>query len=468
MNIRNSLNRVNINSVHKTLYQNESTMNRITPLVNRRTASILLAAIIFTTHAYSEENANKTPKEDFSVSELRNGYSLSQANRLHGQWTLEKFLNITESGAYSYLHLPEFLPHAMILRDGPVRDLESEPSGKVGAITLDHKGKSIRFDAMITAPESPVQGVMIMSKGKVILEKYPGMRKFDRHVWMSNAKVIAGLLIALLEKEGLVDLQKTVFHYLPAAKGTAWSDIKVFDVLNHQSGLDLEETPETRGGDTPFSAFAKSEVGLPGPDGKTLTHNEALFAIPELREPGLRFEYSSANTQMLGLIVEKVTQKRLAEVISERIWMRSGMAGDATLALTPQGNGIIHGLVSSRLDDMARFGMLFTPSWKLISEEKIISDDIVKKMQTLGAEENYLKSSQGSLGPRMLKVFRDKPLFSAYHWDAVFADGDLYKSGMHGQGLYVSPKRDFVMVWFATGASEIPMEAFSRAIAKSL
>ncbi len=53
---------------------------------------------------------------------------------------------------------------------------------------------------------------------------------------------------------------------------------------------------------------------------------------------------------------------------------------------------------------------------------------------------------------------------NSYQWDAVFADGDFYKSGMNGQGLYVSPDKDVVIVWFATGFAEIPMEAYARKI----
>ncbi|MBY6189684.1 beta-lactamase family protein [Microbulbifer agarilyticus] len=413
----------------------------------------------------AEEDPYATPTEDFSVSELKNGYSLSDAQRLHDAWTLEKFLNITESGAYSYFHLSEFLPHAVISRDGPVAELAQARSQIVGNTSLSADTKNIRFEDMITSPDSPVQGVMVVKKGKVVYEMYPGMRRTDRHAWMSNAKVFAGLLIAMLEEEGKIDVQKTVSDYLVEAKKTAWAYIKVIDILNMQTGLDLEENPASRSGNTPYNVFVRAEVGLPAPDGTTYTHNQALYKIPKLREPGERFEYSSANTQMLGLIIEAVTQKRLAELISEKIWIKSGMEGDASLGLSPQGNGIIHGLISSRLSDMARFGMLFTPSWKQISKEQIVSDAVIKKMQTSGISDNFLK---GSLGPRLTEEFREQPLSNTYQWDAVFKDGDLYKSGMNGQGLYVSPATNTVVAWFATGFSEIPMEAFSRTIVQRL
>ena len=411
-------------------------------------------------------DAYATLKEDFSVSDLKNGYSLAKANALHDAWDLHKFLDITESGAYSYLNLPEFLPHAVIRRDGPVKELDKVINPSIGRLELANEhNEKISFENMITSQESPVQGVLVVQKGKIVYEKYPGMKKTDNHVWMSNAKILAGLLMAQLEEEGLIDIQMVVSDYLPEAKGTAWEDIKIIDVLNMQSGLHLEENPASRKGATPYGIFVASEVGEAIIDGKSLTHNEALLRIPKLHDPGKAFEYSSANTQMLCLLIEAVSQKRISELITERIWKHAGMAGDATLALTPQGNGIIHGLISSRLEDMAKTGMLFTPSWKLISSEKVVSGQILNKIRTSGIKENYMK---GTLGPRMAEEFREQPEFASYQWDAVFADGDIYKSGMNGQGIYVSPARDVVVVWFATGFAKIPMEAFSREIAKIL
>jgi hypothetical protein len=37
-----------------------------------------------------------------------------------------------------------------------------------------------------------------------------------------------------------------------------------------------------------------------------------------------------------------------------------------------------------------------------------------------------------------------------YQWDAIFADGDMYKAGLQGRGLYISPSRDVVVVYFST------------------
>lgn len=403
------------------------------------------------------------------VSKLKHGYSAEKAYELHNEWHISKFMFTSEAGAYSYLHLGEFLPQAIIYRDGNVSLLEQKPDEKVGKTTLTKAdGKSLSLESMINDKSSPIQGVIVLHRGKVVFEQYPGMRKNDNHVWMSNAKPVASLLIAQLEDEGKIDVNKTLSIYMKEAIGTAWASIKVIDILNMQTGLDLVESRQERSiPNSGISHVFAAELGAPNSKGIIETHNQSLFSIDVLKEPGKAFEYSSANTQMLGLLAEAVTGKKIADLVSERIWRHAGMTGDATLALTPQGNAIIHGLISSRLVDMARFALLYTPSWNKTASEQVVSKSAIIKIQQGGKTENYLRNSSSGVGDMLTKRFGEKPLFNSYQWDAVFSDGDFYKGGMNGQGIYVSPEKDVVVAWFATGYSEISMPAFARKLALS-
>ena len=48
----------------------------------------------------------------------------------------------------------------------------------------------------------------------------------------------------------------------------------------------------------------------------------------------------------------------------------------------------------------------------------------------------------------------DAPLHSRWQWDLIWENGDMFKSGYSGQGLYVSPNNELVMVWFGTADTE--------------
>jgi hypothetical protein len=64
----------------------------------------------------------------------------------------------------------------------------------------------------------------------------------------------------------------------------------------------------------------------------------------------------------------------------------------------------------------------------------------------------------------------DSFLHNSYQWDVVTTDGDFYKGGVGGQGLYVSPSRDLVIAWFATPTEQgemAQMPAVGRQLARS-
>jgi hypothetical protein len=42
-------------------------------------------------------------------------------------------------------------------------------------------------------------------------------------------------------------------------------------------------------------------------------------------------------------------------------------------------------------------------------------------------------------------------LGNSWQWDMVYRDGDMFKGGVGGQGLYVSPDRDVSIGFFSTG-----------------
>ena len=71
------------------------------------------------------------------------------------------------------------------------------------------------------------------------------------------------------------------------------------------------------------------------------------------------------------------------------------------------------------------------------------------------------------MGKKLQSSFPDiKGLTNRYQWDIVFPDGDFYTGVVGGQGIYISPSADTVVVWFSTGKQQ--EEIMARAIAKKL
>ena len=48
------------------------------------------------------------------------------------------------------------------------------------------------------------------------------------------------------------------------------------------------------------------------------------------------------------------------------------------------------------------------------------------------------------------------------------SDGDIFKAGVGGQGIYISPATDTVVAWFSTSDGNNQEEAMARAIVMTL
>jgi hypothetical protein len=55
---------------------------------------------------------------------------------------------------------------------------------------------------------------------------------------------------------------------------------------------------------------------------------------------------------------------------------------------------------------------------------------------------------------------------NSYQWYIVSEDGNFYKKGIGGLGLYISPSYDMVLAWFCTGKNSEVTMARSGAFAK--
>jgi len=190
-----------------------------------------------------------------------------------------------------------------------------------------------------------------------------------------------------------------------------------------------------------------------------------MASLESHRPSGEAFEYTSPDTFVLGWLAESVTGRSYASLLSTEIWQKIGAESDAIIISPRRGVPIAHGGISSNLRDMARFGLMFTPSGRL-SDDPLISDRYLDKIQEGGRPEIFNVGRENDIG----KVDGEASLHNSYQWDFVMEDGDFYKGGYGGQGLYVSPGRDLVVAFFGTfdaNRNGHEMTRISRQLAKS-
>ncbi|MDN3204310.1 serine hydrolase domain-containing protein [Algoriphagus sediminis] len=410
------------------------------------------------------EKVDKSNSELKAVSIYKDGLSAKQAQEYRNKYRSSSFITADNAGAYGFLNLTEVANTGTIYRDGQVALLEEEINLDIlETMTYTNAGDKT-FRELLNDEQARMQGVLIIHGGKIVFEKYMGMRRLDKHVWFSASKSLTGLLVHILEEEGLIDLNKNVTHYIPEFSSEDWQKVKVEHLLHHVSGMDYVETNKNfkTPGHPLAVGFAYAIATRSEPSEKSLF--DIMKDVKLYIEPGIQFDYSTMNTQILGIIVERVTNKKFEDVLSDKIWTKVGMESEGHYAITPQGEVLNGAIFSSRLRDMGRFGMLFTPSWNKVSDKQIVSDSYFKKAYDKKYSDAYLKGEQGS---NNAKYFNEIPSHASYQWDCVFDDGDMYKAGRYGQGIYVSPKTNTVIVWFSSVYENLLyFPGFSRQIIK--
>jgi len=404
---------------------------------------------------------HKVVSTDTSLGEIRDifTYFHTPANVVQIQVASDKTL-------YAWQNMSAFQYTMQILRDGPISLLPEKIDPAIGNVTFTRPGKkpetvSQHFDA------STMDGLLVLHKGNVVYERYKTMRPFDKHQWFSCSKVVPGTMVALLALEGKIDLKKPVSDYVKELKGSEWDRVTVEETLDMATGLDSTEHEERDARTNPERGWYRWAVSLGLFEDKEHLNQSPIDVLRNMKKvkPGNTvFEYNSINTFVLELIVDQVTGRTLNEVFGDRVWRRIGAQNDAFVGVTKYGYGNGWGFVNSTLRDMGRFAMIFTPSWGKVSREEIIPSELIDSIQHDGKPEIYLG---GFVGKELQSSFPDiKGLTNRYQWDIVFPDGDFYKGGVGGQGIYISPTADTVVVWFSTGKQQ--EEILARAIAKNL
>ena len=374
-------------------------------------------------------------------------YSIDETLQIHDEMTLRNWWPGGEILRYAFLHMPEFFRHAYIHRDGPISKLEEILRPDIASMTVDSRVGTMSLDDYVYRPGGQLNGVVVLHRGHIVYEAYPGMRPYEKHSQMSVTKAFVALIVRQLYEEGALDILDTVDQYLPELRGSGWEGVSIRDILDMASGIDCLEMSEGAYTD-PSNPYYHFEVGIgwrqPTPESPTSTY----AYVPTLANripPGEQFEYTSVDTFVLAWVAERLTGMALNELITERIWRHIGAESDALLAVSKAGAPAADGGISSTLRDLARFGLLFTPDWQAVSATQVVSQSYVEVILADGRPELF----EAGDGPMMSRAFKeDKPIHNAWQWDHVWADGAFHKGGYGGQGLYVSPHNRIVVAFF--------------------
>ncbi|UCD68952.1 MAG: beta-lactamase family protein, partial [Betaproteobacteria bacterium] len=242
---------------------------------------------------------------------------------------------------------------------------------------------------------------------------------------------------------------------------SAWENIPVVDVLDMSIGLNAIDGPAYFADPTNISArLLTAEMG--DSDESML---DVLLEAKPVDDPGAGFTYSSTATQALVLLAEAASGEPWAQVFDSRIWAQVKSDGPVQAHMTPDGIALAHGFMSMGLRDLARYGMLFTPSQDQVTVAEIVTPEILERTRSFDRTAEWYRN--GPSAEKFMERLDDDAVRGAgRQWDAIWEDGDFFKGGLNTQGIYVSPDRDLVIVYFAVDPTQ-QFQKYLRPLATS-
>lgn len=386
-----------------------------------------------------------------SAAQASSAYVPTEGQRIRRAINLQNWDDGGDLTHYVYLHTSEIFPTADIHRAGPISALVEAPTPAVGAyVVKTENGRKVTL-AEFVAANNGIDGIIVLHHGRVVYEAYPRMRPEDKHLLMSVTKAFVGTAVGILEDRGKIDIHRPINDYIRELKGTAWEGITVRDILEMASGMEGANESYTDPADKHYQYEASVGWQPKTPEMPESVREDDTYrylaSLKRLRNPGEAWAYTSINTEVLGWLLEEVTGKSVAQVLSDEIWAPMGAEADAQMVVSSKGVAVSHAGMVATLRDVARFGLLFALSWNKTARTQIISDKFLQRILTQGRPD---LSGQAHV---------------AYQWDAVTKNGKFHKGGFGGQLLYIAPQKDVVIVYFGTnktvddGGPRLPLGA---------
>lgn len=287
-----------------------------------------------------------------------------------------------------------------------------------------------------------LDALVVLHKGNIVFERYDNqMKPSSSHLLFSVTKSFTGLMAAQLAHEGKIDPNAWVTHYVPELSDSAWSDMRVREVMDMTGAVRYREDYT----DVTAEIFGYSWASglMPKPAGYQGQSNiyDFLQTLQKEGEHGAGFVYRTVHSEVLGWIVTRVTQKNWADHLSDTIWQKLGMEEDAHVIVDSVGTPLQGGGLNASARDLARFGEMLRCGGEL-KGQRIFAKEVLDDTFVKGGDPEKFKASG--------MAFRAGYSYRNQWWILHNADGAYEASGIHGQMIHINPKAEMVVVKLAS------------------
>jgi len=294
-----------------------------------------------------------------------------------------------------------------------------------------YKGTSLAFGEFLK--QTDTNAFVVIRNGVMTYEWYKdGVSQSTQLPSYSVAKTMTSIMIGQLIAQGKIKESDKFVDYFPNLKaGTSFDLVKIKDLLDMQAGVGVSDNypaGPAGWGVAIAQMYASTDVDW------FLKHNRKMAF-----EPGSKSEYRSVDAQMLGMIIKKVTGKKVADYFSQNVWQVVGAKYPATWNVDRiGGTEKTFCCFNASAIDYGRIGMLFL-NGGYAGPNKVIDNNWLKRMTT-----------------SVTTLDRDWG-YGAQVWHPY--PNTSLALGLHGQFIFINPATRTVIVKLSDNPTDSDHEA---------
>jgi CubicO group peptidase (beta-lactamase class C family) len=285
---------------------------------------------------------------------------------------------------------------------------ENTSIGQIQINNLAYIPKPKRLEQLLN--DNQTQAFLIIRNDTIIYEKY-----FDKKgpetafTSFSMAKSFVSSLLGIALKEGKISsVQEPICKYFPEIDAQKFGHITIENLLQHTSGIKFKGL-----GKLYYSKNIKKHI----------------FDIDIKSPAGSEFFYENGNSQLLGILVERVFQQPIDILLKEKILQQIGTEAPFYWAYDSEKTRQFKTFccIDARARDYARMGKLWMQNGIWEGKEIIPVSwmkTVQQPVQTQGAAINY----------------------KYQFWQSPLAYQCFSAAGMYGQLVFMCPERNLMFV----------------------
>ena len=302
--------------------------------------------------------------------------------------------------------------------------------------SIDWYGNSTAWSDFLTATNT--NAFLVIRDGVLTHEWYrDGITADQKLPSYSVAKSVVSILAGQLIAAGKLSESDPFIKYYPEySTGTTFDTVTIGQLLDMRSGVAVADNYPT--GPSGWGAPIAQMYATTDLPNFVLNHREVYW------KPGSQVEYRSIDTQLVGMVIQKITGKTLSDLLQQKVWAPLGAEFDATWNVDHVG-GFEKGFccLNMAARDYAKLGMLMVNDGVATPTASGVSTQVVPAawLTRMGTSVSTLEHGWG---------------YAAFTW-LPYANTQMFL-GLHGQFVYSVPGTNTVIIKLSDNLTDVDNE----------